>query len=484
MRAMRSGSSLAFVLLMLAACDHPSAGTAAPKDASAPPDASVATTAASSAAPMASAPSATPDAGVAAKPELLAFQGKIGGEGEIRIALERTGTKLEGLYTRSGEDVALRGEMKDATRFTLTEVVPKGRKPASIDGTIDGMRLVGTLKEGKTAKPFTAGPLDPFGPKAAKFEQAYLGSLGSKIRIRMKLTKDGGKLSGIYRYARSKDDLKLEGTVSDTDGRLDLRETNAKGTPTGRFQGVMLAQGLAFGRWSSPDGSRSMPFTLRTGDAYPEAVTLPGGGRVVAQEDHKDKGLYCTATILYPEVTGTANKAAEKELDKALRTVAGDAKQMTCDEASDTLRYETDTFYTVTAKRPGRFAIHFTFYEYAGGAHGMTSIQCHAADLDKGTLTELRAKMLPDASREKLGKLVVEALRKEHGVTNLSEAGFSDDDIKVSPDTTLCVEDGNLVVQYQAYEIAPYAMGAPRAEIKPADAKPLVAGTELAKFFE
>jgi hypothetical protein len=485
MRAMRFSMGLS--LLLLAACDRGEPPSPSPATSAALPaaSASAATRAATLASSAPAGPSAPAGKGAEAppKPELLAFQGKIAGQSDLRIALERTGSTLEGVYTRSGEDVPLRGEMKDASRFTVTEVVPKGKKPATIEGRLDGARLVGTWKEGATSRPFTAGPLDPFGSQRGKLDLTYLGSLGSKIRIRMRLTKNGSKLEGAYRYTRSKDDLRLEGTVSETDGKLDLRETNARGVATGRFQGVFLEPGLAFGRWSTPDGARSMLFSLRTGDAYPEIVALPGGAKIVPQEDYRERGPYCTASILYPQVTGSANKALEKQLDKALRAAAGDA-ELSCEGASDALRFERDTTYRVTAVKPTRFAVELHFYDYEGGAHGMSGIACDVADREAGTLTPLTGKLLGADARKKLDALVNAALRTEHGVTKLTDAGFNDDEVSVGADTSLCVDGSNLVVQFQAYEIAPYAMGAPRAVIKAADAKAIAAGTELAKLLD
>jgi hypothetical protein len=506
MRSMRLPASLLALCLAsslaCAACDAPShapSPSASPSHApSAEPARDGAAASAAPGAPSASIAAGTADAGSVAKPELMTFQGKLDAHSELRIALERTGTRLVGLYRRSGDAIALRGEMKDATHFTVTEVVPGGakgeraakgatganKKPASIDGQLDGMRLTGTWKDGAVSKPFTAGPLDPFGKDGAKLDLTFEGWLGSKIRIRMKLAKDRGKLAGVYRYTRSKDDLKLAGTVSETDGRLDLRETNGRGTETGRFQGVLLDKDLAFGRWSSPDGAKSMTFSLQAGQTYPEVVKLNGGGRLVPQEDYKDQGPFCTASILFPQITGTKNKAAEQSLDKAIRAIAGDTKNMSCADASDSLRYERDVTYQVTAQRPSRFGLEIHDYDYAGGAHGMSSVECYAADLESGALTHLTAAELTPDARKKLDALVNAALARDNGVTKLTDAGFTSDSVSVSPDTTLCVDGADLVVQFQAYEIAPYAMGAPRVTIAAANAKPLALGAELAKFFE
>src|SRR5262249_47822690 len=157
---------------------------------------------------------------------------------------------------------------------------------------------------------------------------------------------------------------------------------------------------------------------------------------------------------------------------------------LACEGATDELRYETDVTYTIPAMRPRMFVVEMSFYAYAGGAHGMGGLECDLADADKGTLTKLNAKLVAPASRAKLQDLTNAALRKSFGVTKLTDAMFFEDEAKISDETTLCVRGAFLVVQFGQYEVAPYAMGMPSAEILKADAAPLVAGTALEPFFK
>src|SRR5262249_5778929 len=155
--------------------------------------------------------------------------------------------------------------------------------------------------------------------------------------------------------------------------------------------------------------------------------------------------------------------AQEKALNALLRKEAGDPKALNCAEATEELRYETDTTFAVVATRPSLFSVMYTFYTYAGGAHGMTSFECFAADTDTGTFTKLVGKLLPWDARKKAEALTNAALKMENKVAKLTDAGFNTDDVTLSDETTLCVEGQDLVVQFEAYEVAPYAMGAPAA---------------------
>ncbi len=469
-----------FVLLL--ACDRPTTSTTSTTVASASAMPAHSAAAVSPAAPAASLAKPAP---TAERRSFHSYQGKVE-KSDFRIVFERTGDKLEGIAARgTADDVPVRGEMKDASHFTLTEVVGRGKKGAVYEGKMDGLRIIGTVKDPRGQKPvaFNAGPPAPFVESDKSFEQTYLGSLGEKVRVRMKLTRNGTKLSGTYRYTRSKDDLRLEGTVNESDGKFELVEKTAKGVLSGRFEGVFLQRGLAFARWSSPDNARTFPITLRYGDVYPEPVTIAGAVKIVPQEDYKEQGKYCVMSIFVPEVVGAEDKTAMKSLNQALRAEAGDTKKMDCEGASEELRYETTTTYHVDKTMPGRFALTYSFYEYAGGAHGMHGVDCYVADVTKGTLTQMTAKSLSADARKKLEALTNASLKKEHGVAKLSDVGFDGDDVKLGDDTSICIEGSDLVVQFQPYEVAPYVMGAPAVKVAPKEAAPLVSGTAFAPFF-
>jgi len=397
--------------------------------------------------------------------------------------LERSGEHLEGLYTRTeDDDVPLAGDLREGGSFTLTEMVAKGKRPAVFEGKMDGLRITGTWRDPakKSALPFVAGPLDAFGPTTT-FKETYLGSLGGNLRVRMKLERTGGKLTGAYRYMKSKEDLGLEGTVTEADGKFRLIETTRKGLVTGRFEGIFVQKNRGLGRWSSPDGSKTLAFTFRRADVYPESVMVPGGSKVVPQEEHAERGKFCTSSVLYPEVLGTGKNLPL--LNAQLKKAAGDTK-IDCEGASDEARYESDTTYHVDATRPARVAVQYTYYAYSGGVHGHYGQECFAADLEKGSLTKLGTKLLAAESRKKLESLVNAALKKEHKAPKLTDANFFVDDVTLDEDTTLCVVGTDLVVRFALYSVAPYSEGTPFAKISAKDAAPLVAGTPLAPFFE
>jgi hypothetical protein len=59
-------------------------------------------------------------------------------------------------------------------------------------------------------------------------------------------------------------------------------------------------------------------------------------------------------------------------------------------------------------------------------------------------------------------------------VTDLTEAGFFDREIKVSKEPNLCLQDDHITLVFSAYEVGPYAMGAPEVRLSFAELKPLM----------
>jgi hypothetical protein len=459
----------------LCACDRsPARSSTAPPATTATPTPTPTATASATAPAFASASATAP----AAPTVILAFQGTLGKQGEIRIALERTGEKLDGLAVIAGEEIELRGDVVGG-RVTLTEAGAGRRGAVSFRGVLDGARLTGDWTDPKAKGPaaLTAGPLDPFGPRPeATWAQQYVGTLGASTRVRAKLARRAdGSLEGVYRYTRSKDDLRLSGKVTDADGRFELREQNASGAVTGSFAGVFLEKNFVFARWRSADGARTFPVRLRWATAYPEAEALAGGGRAVPQEDFSTPTKHCSLTFQFPTITGIPDKTRERSVNDALRAMAIGATPRECAGATAEYPFTAETTYAIRAQRKDLVGVRFQYYTYAGGAHGMHAVACAVADLGRGTLEKLTVPMLTAAGRAKLEARAQGELTKSGDTIMFPDRST----IKLSDETTLCVDGADLVVQFQVYEVGPYAIGAPEVRVPGREAHPLFTPSPL-----
>lgn len=90
----------------------------------------------------------------------------------------------------------------------------------------------------------------------------YKGSINNKYAIEMTLTTDGGAYyTGEYMYVKNKRPIQLSGQLVDDGDRLVLEEYVGDNM-TGRFDGI-LGRSVYSGTWTSADGSRSYPFSVR-----------------------------------------------------------------------------------------------------------------------------------------------------------------------------------------------------------------------------
>lgn len=464
--------------LLAVACDKtPADGPAKPA-----PSTSIATTTATASAKPSAAPSASaaPSSSGSAAPEkkvegwtIHAWKGTIGRDLAIDVYLERKGDELRGLYAPAsgGAHVPLKGKMKSETKFALTELDEKGKAAGTFDGTYTFGLLKGTYVDAKKKKPQIFVTELHRSDLPASFDQSYVGTLGAGVRVRAKLHGGAGALKGVYRYAKSKNDLNLVGTV-DHAAELALTETNKAGVETGRFEGFALSQGLLVGRWSSPDRSKTLPFLLESGSDYPETIDLGGGVRVAPQETYRELTKTCTSTRLMPSFEGAKGKGA---LDAAIKALVGaEVGKEGCDGATSELPYSFEDDYSIEKAKLPHVGVSFGTSSFTGGAHGSYAIVCKVANVETGELFSIAKRMTAD-DRKKLAALVEAALLKEHGVTKLEDAGLFVEHIELKDDAQVCVSPkGGIEVRFNPYEIGPWAMGAPAVRVADSDARPLL----------
>lgn len=463
--------------------------------------------AAGSGAPTPSATSATalgaasPPSPAVLSSEFFAF-GPVPKKGSSLLLAERTGSQLRALYSGiHRRDVTMVGTMTDATHFTLHEAkAAKGAPPLTISGeVVKGKSLSATVKDevaGKTTAiegaPLHLAAQKPVAIPGPVEKDAELGGLLGKLPIRMKLAKKGPQLEGIYRYAKSKSDLRLSGKVED-DGSFALTET-AGGKTTGSFRGIYLAPTSLFGRWTSPDGAKSFPVVLHQEGGYPETVTFDDQV-VVYPEETSFQGKRCRASSVVAHIRGIPDKAKENATNAWLTKLftysvaPGEKLEATkCEEPPDDMPELPDFDESISYKlntTKGRFvSLTALSYSFAGGAHGSSSAQCEI--LDTKTFKHFRlGDYLTETGRKTLAKKATEAIRKEQAqyatFKSLTELGFGSDAFEVGKDTNVCLYDSEVAVEFSPYELGAYSLGAPDARFPKAEVQALFESNDLTK---
>jgi TPR repeat protein len=143
---------------------------------------------------------------------------------------------------------------------------------------------------------------------AGRFDKTFVGRLGAKLDIRMRLKRDGLSLSGTYHYARGDGGaLSLDGRIS-AGGAFALEEKDDSGKRTGLFKGRLsrdAATGASplrlSGTWFKPERRESLPFTLAEG---PIEVDGKPAGNSTATLDEENESLRYKIAVEYPQLWG------------------------------------------------------------------------------------------------------------------------------------------------------------------------------------
>jgi hypothetical protein len=407
-------------------------------------------------------------------PPMMALAGTLGAD-DVRLFVDTKDAQAEAVLLDVSHQVSTRlsGSVDARGHLRIAQPAPGASLDATLgaDGSLDGTwdePKRGTLKVHLAV--LKSAP-EPAGTRA------FVGTLGSSTRIRAKLSRDGAKLGGVYRYSHSKEDLKLAGTLDERTGKFDLDEATGKGDKSGRWSGYVLSPSFFAGMWTSPDGTKRYPVTLSSGmgwaaDTYPEIVDLSAGRKLIPQEDYKEPAPFCQATRVWAELAGGAQA---KSLNPQLRALAGkdELDAASCKGATADVPFYAEASYAVTAKRPNAVGIQITHTSFTGGAHEAHSLSCVTIDLDKGRVVTI-GKLMTAENLDALGKIATAILQKENGVTDLTKAGFFEAAVKVTADTPICLTDSGVDVSFNPYEVAPWSMGAPVVHVGSKEIRPLL----------
>ncbi len=119
------------------------------------------------------------------------------------------------------------------------------------------------------------------------------------------------------------------------------------------------------------------------------------------------------------------------------------------------------TEFEITFNQGGILSIPVTYYQFTGGAHGMTVLRSYNLDLESGNLFQL-IDILNDEQREIVNNQVKNQLQED------DERFFPDaaEEFEgIADNQNFYLKNGNLVVYFDLYELGPYAMGIPEFPI-------------------
>ncbi|MET3576001.1 DUF3298 and DUF4163 domain-containing protein [Bhargavaea ullalensis] len=157
--------------------------------------------------------------------------------------------------------------------------------------------------------------------------------------------------------------------------------------------------------------------------------------------------------IIYPQVTGLANPAAQTKINQAIiSTLSGLMHELGYGNQN---LVEMAGYFEVKTNERGLLSLILSVYSFTGGAHGLTLAKGLTFDIHTGRQYRLSELFKPGSNYKQLISGQIERLIKEWNMDLLEPfAGISDDQ-------DFYLADHSLTVFFQLYELTAYVYGFP-----------------------
>ncbi len=187
----------------------------------------------------------------------------------------------------------------------------------------------------------------------------------------------------------------------------------------------------------------------------------------------KEKSDTIDIDIQMPVLSGISDTAVQSIINKHLKDDAMEFKLTMEKGLKDYLAeciagdypirpYQLFTRYHLSSLTDSFLSLYVDYYQYTGGAHGITERRAYNVDLSNGEILPLSA--LFEANYDY--KILIESeIRRQIA---LDPENYFEGDMGfkgISESQNYYLEDGNLVIYFPHYEIAPYVAGIPKFKI-------------------
>lgn len=194
----------------------------------------------------------------------------------------------------------------------------------------------------------------------------------------------------------------------------------------------------------------------------------------IKEEIIKKDNKLIKINLKIPKISGMADKELQNKLNRTFRNkiisfsdnLATMAQRYSEDSQEYDLPiypYQASTDYQVHYNKNNLLSLTITYYEYTGGAHGNYVKEAFNINLRTGKKFSLADLLGKNNSYQKTINKEIQEEIKEH-----QELYFADDvqNLKaLSKDSNFYLQDNDLVIYFQIYEIAPYSTGTPEFKI-------------------
>jgi hypothetical protein len=153
-------------------------------------------------------------------------------------------------------------------------------------------------------------------------------------------------------------------------------------------------------------------------------------------------------------------------------------------DSSPTFEYQYQTKEETVFNKGNIFCFSSTNYSFTGGAHGLQTIRYTCVDLEKNKTITLED-LFKDDYETLLTPIILEKLAKDNNLKSpdeLENNGFFDIS-EIKPNDNFFIDEKGITFVYNPYDIAAYAIGAPKVFIPYGDITFIIASQSPVKRF-
>lgn len=210
-------------------------------------------------------------------------------------------------------------------------------------------------------------------------------------------------------------------------------------------------------------------------NSYPQAMWINNEvnnvcvDKVIVDKVYKEESNYLKIDVVIPQFQGITNKNGQNLINDSIvkwtETWINDAKQIADEYFKDgiapTYPYQLVAKYELT-NIGDIISLYIDYYQYTGGAHGITTRNAYSVDKLKGNLLSLKNLFKDNYNyKDIIDSEIRRQINLEPDKYFLGREGFNGIDDK----TKFYIKNGELIIYYGSYEIAPYASGLPEFKI-------------------
>jgi len=215
----------------------------------------------------------------------------------------------------------------------------------------------------------------------------------------------------------------------------------------------------------------SLSNLVLAGNSYLNPIDTLEIKKINYNDSKEDSSIWIS--IDYPKILGIEVSSIERKINQFLEDEFKQSiswyEELKAD-SSLLLDYQTEmqfsfeTGFQIEYNSKEFVSIVMSHYQFTGGAHGNYFALGYNINMEDGSIITLKD-ILNDGSLDLLTFECEETILEKYEANSLLEAGLFENEIVISEDQDFYIIPGALVLQFDPYEIGPWAMGEITAEI-------------------